>query len=109
MPAVVLLIVVVAVVLFLAKSVYDAQQLREGQGSPRVERLERRTPRTPRPRRARVVIDEQKLADHVAKLRKAVKAGLVTREEAAASIIRQADGQLSEEAALQLLNAKDAA
>jgi hypothetical protein len=108
MPAVVLLIVVVAVVLFLAKSVYDAQQLREQTGEAPT-RVERRPPKTPRPRRPRVVVDEQKLAEHVAKLRKAVKAGLVTREEAAASIIRQAEGQLSEEAALQLLNAKDAA
>jgi hypothetical protein len=107
MPAVVLLIVVVAVVLFLAKSVYDAQQLREQTGE--TPRVERRPPKTPRVRRPRVVVDEQKLAEHVAKLRKAVKAGLVTREEAAASIIRQAEGQLSEEAALQLLNAKDAA
>jgi hypothetical protein len=111
MPALVLLIVVIAVVLLLAKSFHDAQQARGEGGEPASARPApepRRRPSMSRPRR-RLVIDEEKLADHAAKLRKAVEAGLVTSDEAVASIVRQTDGQLGEEAARQLLNIRDAA
>ncbi|HVL98552.1 MAG TPA: hypothetical protein VM324_04590 [Egibacteraceae bacterium] len=54
-------------------------------------------------------IDEEGLAEHVAKLRDAIGAGLVTTDEAVASICRFTNGVLSEEAARELLRRQGAA
>jgi hypothetical protein len=110
LTAVVLLIVVVAVLL-LAKSFYDAHRASAEQGGRPAPK-----PRAPRPARARPTarrrpkpVDRAKLADHVKKLKDAVEGGLITTDEAVASIIRHSDGQLSEEAARKLLADLDAA
>jgi hypothetical protein len=108
MPTILLLIVLIIVVALLAKSFHDAQR-QSTTPRPRTRSAPRpRMPR-PRPRRQAKPIDQAKLAEHVKKLRSAVDADLISREEAVASIIRHTDGQLSEEAAAALLRSHDAA
>lgn len=48
------------------------------------------------------------LAEHVRGLRQAVARGLIGRDEAIASIVRQADGRIREQVAEQLLDRPDA-
>lgn len=113
MPFLVVLVIAI-VVLLVAKSLYDAHQLKAAQDddapSTPMAAPDRPRPARPRPRRRSLPqIDEEALAEHVAKLRSAVNAGLVTEEEAVASIVRHADGALSEDAARQLLADRDAA
>lgn len=108
MPGFMLFIVIVVVVLLLLKSVHDAQQGKAGGGQPTPQPDPKPRPRA-RPRRKPKPIDETKLADHVAKLREAVDGGLITTEEAVASIVRFTEGTLSEDAARQLLRHRDAA
>lgn len=112
MPGFMLFIVIVVVVLLLLKSVHDAQQGKSSGGAspspPEPQPRARPRPR-PRPRRKAKPIDEDKLADHVGKLREAVEGGLITTDEAVASIVRFTEGGLSEDAARQLLHQRDAA
>lgn len=110
MPFILLTIIIVVVVL-VAKSIRDAQQ---GGSAESTARRESRAPRAParsqpRPRRPHKPVDEEALAQHVAKLREAIGAGLVTTEEAVASVCRFTDGVLSEEAARELLRRQGAA
>ena len=110
MPAFILLTVIVVVVVLVAKSIHEARQ-----GSPapprpaREPRPARPTRVQPRPRRPARPVDEAALAEHATKLRAAIDAGLVTTEEAVASICRFTDGVLSEDAARELLRRQGAA
>lgn len=103
MPAVILLAIVVVVAVLVAKTLRDARR------SDLPARPERLTPvrKAPRPRQRppdpRAQLDEAALAEHVRKLRDAVGEGLVTMDDAVASICRATDGALSEEAARELL------
>lgn len=110
MQLVVLLIVLGVIAFLLYKSVQDARERAAGQQSePRTQAPTRRA--TPRPRPARKSkpappqpkLDEESLAAHVAKLREAVDADLISVDEAVASIVRQTDGAVGEEAARRLL------
>ncbi len=109
MHYVVLLIVLGVIAFLLYKSVQDARERAEGGPAPRPARPESRRP-TPKPRprpKARPrkpKIDEAALSEHVAKLRDAVDTGLISMDEAVASVIRQTDGALSEDAARKLLS-----
>jgi predicted lipid-binding transport protein (Tim44 family) len=105
MATVLLTLLLLATVVLLAKSYYDAQQRQQTIPTPKPPRAGRYRPR---PRRQQQPIDEEKLAEHVKALREAVGEGLISRQEAAASIVRQTEGQLSEEAALQLLRSRTA-
>jgi hypothetical protein len=105
MATALLVILLLATVLLLAKSYYEAQQ-RQQAGSVGPARPASPGRYRPRPRRQSKSLDERQLAEHVKALREAVAGGLISREEAAASIVRQTDGQLSEEAALQLLRSR---
>lgn len=110
MPFIVLTIIIVVVVL-VAKAIRDAQQGGPADApSPRASRPTRAPARSqPRPRRPSKPVDEEALAQHVAKLREAIGAGLVTTDEAVASVCRFTDGVLSEEAARELLRRQGAA
>lgn len=110
MPFILLTIIIVVVVL-VAKSIRDAQQGRTAESTARREPRAPRAPARsqPRPRRPHKPVDEEALAQHVAKLREAIGAGLVTTEEAVASVCRFTDGVLSEEAARELLRRQGAA
>lgn len=113
MPAFILLTVIIVVVVLVAKSIHDARQ--DPHAPPRPARQPRqRTPLPrpqprPRPRRVTKPIDEAALAEHVSKLHDAIGAGLVSTDEAVASICRFTDGALSEEAARELIRRKGAA
>jgi hypothetical protein len=109
MQFVVLLIVLAAIAFLLYKSVQDARE-RAGDvgGEPRPPRPEPRRPAPrprprPRARQRKPQIDEEALAEHVAKLRDAIQTDLISLDEAVASVIRQTDGALSEDAARKLL------
>lgn len=109
MPFILLTIIIVVVVL-VAKSIRDAQQGQVEPPSPRGSRAARTPTRSqPRPRRPHKPIDEEALAQHVSKLREAIGAGLVTTDEAVASVCRFTDGVLSEDAARELLRHQGAA
>lgn len=112
MPFIVLTIIIV-VVLLVAKAIRDAQQGPSAQpASPREPRPTRMQSRSqPRPRRSPKPepVDEEALAQHVTKLREAIGAGLITTDEAVASVCRFTDGVLSEEAARELLRHRGAA
>jgi hypothetical protein len=112
MPTIVLLIIFIVVVILLAKSFQSAQASQGGRRQPSVPRIRTRQPakpRKPRPRRPAKPIDQAKLTEHVQKLRLAVDNDLISTEEAVASIVRHTEGQLSEDAAAQLLRSRDPA
>jgi hypothetical protein len=109
--AVVVLLIVLAVIAFLLyQSVQDARRRAEGgdvavRPQPAVRRpapAPRPKPRQ-RPRPRKVKVDQEALAEHVAKLRDAVSGDLISMDEAVASVVRQTDGALSAEAARKLL------
>lgn len=113
MPAVVLFIIVLLVAFLVLKSVRDARQsaaTRPDDGEParpqRSSRGERRAARDPAPS---APIDQEALTAHVTKLRGAVSEGLISSDEAVASIVRHTEGGLSEEAARKLLDIDEAA
>lgn len=109
MPAFIVLTVIVVVVVLIAKSIHDAGasggRERDSAPSPRPLRP-RPQPRVRRPTRP---LNEEALAEHVAKLRDAIGAGLISIDDAAASICRFTEGLLSEEAARELLRRQGAA
>lgn len=110
MPIFIVLTVIIVVVVLIAKSIHDARHDPEGTPRPAREPRPARAPRPqPRPRRPTKPVDEAALAEHVAKLREAIAAGLVTTEEAVASICRFTEGALSEDAARELLRRQGAA
>lgn len=108
MHYVVLLIVLGVIAFLLYKSVQDARARAEGGPVARPAPEPRRPMPKPRPRpkarQRKPKIDEAALAEHVAKLRQAVDTDLISMEEAVASVIRQTDGALSEDAARKLLS-----
>jgi hypothetical protein len=111
MHVVVLLIVLAVIAFLLYKSVQDARERAaggDGAPAPRPPRPEPRRPAPrprgrPRARQRKPQIDEEALAEHVAKLKQAVATDLISLDEAVASVIRQTEGALSEEAARKLL------
>lgn len=111
----VLLVVVVAVALLLARAVHNAQQARSstrtmpssGRAGQRETPPERRGTTPPRPESA--PDDQEAFAEHVRKLRQAVADDLITRDEAVGSIVRFTNGSWSEDAAAELLRRRDAA
>lgn len=119
MPGVVLLIIILVVAFLVLKSVHDARtrgaegSAEEGGGEAapamRAGRGERRAGRRPSRERSAPPVDHEALTAHVTKLREAVAAGLISADEAAASVVRQSEGQLSDEAARKLLDLDDEA
>lgn len=113
MPIFIVLTVIIVVVVLIAKSIHDARHDPEAASRPAREPRPARAPRpqtrTPRPRRPTKPVDEAALAEHVTKLREAIAAGLVTTDEAVASICRFTEGALSEDAARELLRRQGAA
>lgn len=113
MPIVVLLIVLAVIAFLLYKSVQDARQQAGGAaGSTSARPPSSQPPSRPRARRQRSAkpkVDEEALAAHVAKLRSAVDEGLISMDEAIASVVRQTDGAVGEDAARKLLKQDDAA
>lgn len=120
MPVALLLVIVVLITFLVLKSLQDAKgrssdpdQSAEGTSpaAGRASRLRRRGPgqgpSAPQP--SAPTIDQDALAAHVAKLRAAVAADLISDEEAVASVLRQTKGGLSEEAARRLLDTDDQA
>lgn len=116
MPAAVLLIIVVLVAFLVLKSIRDARQ--DGAGPHATDEGE--AAHAPRPSRSEraggapdtspsAPIDEEALTAHVTKLREAVSQGLISGDEAVASVVRHTDGGLSEEAARKLLDIDEAA
>lgn len=116
MPAVVVLIIVLLVVFLVLKSVQDARARPaegdddhgSGQGSKRPAWSQRRARHQPASSPP-TEIDREALSAHVTKLREAVAQGLISADEAAASVVRHTEGALSEESAHQLLNSNDEA
>ncbi len=108
MVPLVLLVVLVVIGFLLYQSVQDARRRADG-GDP-VPR-ERPTPRraAPKPREKakpkprKVKVDEEALGLHVAKLRDAIEHDLISMDEAVASVVRQTDGAVGEDAARKLL------
>lgn len=114
MPAVVLLIIVLLVVFLVVKSVHDSRGRADDTdgsetdtGATRSGLAQRRASQKPSSPAAN--IDRQALSAHVTKLREAVAHGLISADEAAASVVRHTDGELSEESARQLLDSDDEA
>lgn len=115
MPAVVLLIIVLLVVFLVVKSVHDARGRaadgtggdEDGKGATRSVWVQRRTSQKPASPAAE--IDREALSAHVTKLREAVAHGLISSDEAVASVVRHTDGELSEESARRLLDNDDEA
>jgi hypothetical protein len=111
MSALVLTLVLAIVVFLLVKSVLDAQRAKTREQRPVA--ATRSAPPRPRarhrPRKAARPVDERALADHVLKLREAVDEGLISVDEAVASVVRHTEGQLSDEAARRLLREDGAA
>jgi hypothetical protein len=106
--AVAVLLIVLAVIAFLLyQSVQDARRRAAG-GEPSPAPAPRRSPpkgrAKPKPRPRKVKVDEEALAQHVAKLRDAVANDLISMEEAVDSVVRQTDGAITEEAARKLLS-----
>ena len=122
MPFVVLVVVLLLVGFLIWKSMQDsgthpaageAAGPDRSAGGTHPSRLRRRG-RTPGPGRPEPTppappIDQDALAAHVAKLRAAVAQGLISDDEAAASVVRQTRGGLSDEAARRLLDTDDKA
>lgn len=106
MPGIILFTLVVAIVVIVLLYVHDARRAHEQRdGRPVV----RQAP-APAPRESGDTLgatDLEALADHVRELRRAVDNGLIGREEAIASVIRQAEGRISERAAEQLLDSAE--
>lgn len=110
MPNLILLVVLAIIIVVLVKSIVDAQRARSGSPSPasasrpepRRPRRERRRER-PNLRQVKPAIDSEALAAHVTKLKAAVGSDLISTDEAVASIIRQTDGAVSEQAARKML------
>lgn len=111
----VLLVVVVAMALLLARAVHNAQQARSSMRDTTVSGRAGRTGTPPErrgttpPRPGSAPDDQEALAEHVRKLRQAVADGLITSDEAVGSIVRFTNGSWSEEAAAELLRRRDAA
>lgn len=105
MAYIVLLVVVAVIAFLLYQSVQDARRRAEGGEAPaRPTPARRPAPKArpkPRPRKAKV--DEEALAEHVAKLRDAVAKDLISIDEAVESVVRQTDGALGPDAARKLL------
>ncbi|QBI21736.1 hypothetical protein ER308_20695 [Egibacter rhizosphaerae] len=119
MQAILMLTIVLVIVLLVALFVYDAKRSRGGEQEPAEEEPDappRGSPTpppappaedpSPAPGResARSPVDAEALATHVRKLRRAVDAELVSRDEAVESILRQSGDRLSPEAATRLLD-----
>lgn len=117
MPAVVLLIILLLVAFLLLKSFQDAKtrgaesDAGEKPGSSHPSRARRRLPRRSRedPAPSAPPIDQEALAAHVTKLREAITKGLISNDEAAASVVRYTEGGLSDDAARKLLDTDDEA
>ena len=117
MPAILTLTLIVVLVLVVVLFVRDAKQAQqrhagtqqESGASDVVSHHEAPAlPDTPAALDASA-IDREGLAEHVRGLRDAVDAGLIGREEAVDSIIRQSGGGIGTEAAAQLLDVADEA
>lgn len=119
MPAVVLLIILLLVAFLLLKSFQDAKTRAaesdagedKESGSSHPSRARRRLPRRSRedPAPSAPPIDQEALAAHVTKLREAITKGLISNDEAAASVVRYTEGGLSDDAARKLLDTDDEA
>lgn len=127
MPAVILLLILVVITVLLVKAIIDARQQFPGPVRRRPNQRRRRLPtprrpplpnerrrpapnerRRPRPGKAAPLpdpaLDEAGLDEHVEKLRSAVRGGLVSVDDAVASIRRQTGGRVSDHAARELLH-----
>jgi hypothetical protein len=107
MPVIVLILVVAVIAFLLYQSVQDAKRRAEGGEAPEPRAARRPQPKPrpakPKPRPRKVKVDEQALAEHVAKLRDAIEHDLISIDEAVASVVRQTDGAVGEDAARKLL------
>lgn len=109
MPPFIVLTILIVVVVLVAKSIHDARKGSEASPRPKPSRAPRPPRAQARPARPTKPVDQAALAEHVTKLREAIAGGLVTTEEAVASICRFTEGALSEEAARELLRRQGAA
>lgn len=126
MVPVFMLTLVLVIVLLVALFVYDARRARdaaeeEGSSADAASPAPPTPPtpttpptpppgspaREPAPAPSRPAVDAEQLAQHVRELRRAVDAELVGHDEAVDSILRQAGGRLSREAATRLLDGED--
>lgn len=106
MPMIVLLIVLAVIAFLLYQSVQDARRRAEGGGhTPGPRPSPRRASPKPRPRARprKAKVDEEALGEHVAKLREAIANDLISMDEAVASVVRQTDGAIEDDAARKLL------
>ncbi len=117
MPAILTLTVIVVLVLVVALFLRDAKQAQQRHAGTQQESgasdvvSHHEAPALPDapPALDTPAIDSEELAEHVRGLRDAVDAGLIGREEAVDSIIRQSGGSIGTEAAAQLLDGADEA
>lgn len=106
----VLLVVLVVIGFLLYQSVQDARRRAAGGDPTPRERPVRERPAPkprerakPKPRKVKVKVDEEALGLHLEKLRSAVANDQISMEEAVASVVRQTDGAVGEDAARKLL------
>jgi CHASE3 domain sensor protein len=105
MAFVVLTIVLAVIAFLLYQSVQDARRRAAGEEPAARQAPRRASPKAkPRPRPRKAKVDEEALAEHVAKLRDAVANDFISMDEAIASVIRQTDGAIGEDAARKLLS-----
>lgn len=106
MPSIVLFTVAVVaalVVLVLLRDARDARRPRTSEPAPPATAPGQAVPFVP----SAPSVDVEALAAHVRELRRAVDQGLIGRDEAIDSIVRQADGSVGEGAAERLLDGAD--
>lgn len=107
MPGIIMFTMIVVIVVIVVLFLHDTRQHRQTPPSdpPPRRQPERVRPPQPPPERPKPEdVDVDGLAEHVRELRRAIDEGLIGREEAVASIVRQAEGKVGEGAAQQLLD-----
>jgi flagellar biosynthesis/type III secretory pathway M-ring protein FliF/YscJ len=109
MVPLVLLVVLLVIGFLLYQSVQDARRRADGgadpapQERPKARRAAPKPREKPKPKPRKVKVDEEALEAHVEKLRSAIANDLISMDEAVASVVRQTDGAVGEDAARKLL------
>jgi hypothetical protein len=112
MPGIVVLTIIVILLVIIWLFLHDSRQKAlDGTGSAQSRPSPARQPRPVKPQQVDSLeqVDVEALAGHVKELRRAVSEGLIGRDEAIASIVRHADGKVSDRLAAELLDREDPA
>lgn len=104
MAAIVTLVLILVIIAVAVVFVRDAKRVQAQRGQDGARPVEPSTPAPPPEPPPAPPVDAEAVLEHARELRRAVDDGLVAREEAVASIVRQAGGGIDEETAARLLD-----